>query len=100
MIELPLIDVKGPVFKQTSPYHNRLANSIVIPSENISPCDDKNSRFYIKKGQPITADPLQIVVPRAGIEPARPIRPRDFKSLASTYSATQAVEIIFCGTRG
>jgi hypothetical protein len=29
-------------------------------------------------------------VPRAGVEPARDIVPRDFKSLASTSSATQA----------
>jgi hypothetical protein len=29
-------------------------------------------------------------VPGAGIEPAQPYGPRDFKSLASTYSATQA----------
>src|SRR3989344_534261 len=31
------------------------------------------------------------MVPRAGLEPARLIRPRDFKSLASTNSATRAV---------
>ncbi len=30
------------------------------------------------------------LVPGAGIEPARRYAPRDFKSLASTYSATQA----------
>jgi hypothetical protein len=30
------------------------------------------------------------LVPGAGIEPAQPYGPRDFKSLASTYSATQA----------
>ena len=30
------------------------------------------------------------LVPGAGIEPARPIQARDFKSLASTNSATQA----------
>ena len=33
---------------------------------------------------------LLLLVPRAGIEPARDIVPRDFKSLASTNSATQA----------
>jgi hypothetical protein len=32
------------------------------------------------------------LVPGAGIEPARGRAPRDFKSLASTCSATQAVE--------
>jgi hypothetical protein len=31
------------------------------------------------------------MVPRAGIEPAQPQGPRDFKSLASTSSATQAI---------
>ena len=30
------------------------------------------------------------MVPGAGIEPAQPQGPRDFKSLASTNSATQA----------
>lgn len=30
------------------------------------------------------------MVPRAGIEPARPKRARDFKSLASTSFATEA----------
>jgi hypothetical protein len=33
---------------------------------------------------------LILLVPRAGVEPARSNRPRDFKSLASTNSATQA----------
>ena len=32
------------------------------------------------------------LVPGAGIEPAQPQGPRDFKSLASTSSATQALE--------
>ena len=36
------------------------------------------------------ANPLILLVPRAGIEPARGQAPRDFKSLASTNSATQA----------
>ncbi len=30
-------------------------------------------------------------MPRAGLEPARDILPRDFKSLASTNSATRAL---------
>ena len=34
--------------------------------------------------------PLFLLVPRAGIEPAREKLPRDFKSLASTNSATPA----------
>ena len=34
------------------------------------------------------------MVPGAGIEPAQPLGPRDFKSLASTNSATQAFDII------
>jgi hypothetical protein len=43
-----------------------------------------------KKGQPEWA-PLIFMVPGAGIEPAQPQGPRDFKSLASTSSATQAI---------
>ena len=31
------------------------------------------------------------LVPKAGIEPARYYLPQDFKSCASTYSATQAI---------
>ena len=34
-----------------------------------------------------------VMVPGAGIEPAQPQGPRDFKSLASTNSATQALEL-------
>ena len=34
--------------------------------------------------------PFILLVPGAGIEPARYLVPRDFKSLASTYSATRA----------
>jgi hypothetical protein len=33
------------------------------------------------------------VVPRVGIEPTQSKAPRDFKSLASTYSATPAKEL-------
>ena len=40
----------------------------------------------------MTSDPF--LVPGAGIEPARCITPRDFKSLASTNSATQAKRMI------
>jgi hypothetical protein len=36
-------------------------------------------------------DEVHRLVPGAGIEPAHPQGVRDFKSLASTYSATQAV---------
>ena len=36
------------------------------------------------------ANSLILLVPGAGIEPAQPLGPRDFKSLASTYSATRA----------
>jgi hypothetical protein len=39
------------------------------------------------------AKPLAVMVPGAGIEPAQPLGPRDFKSLASTNSATQAFDI-------
>ena len=40
------------------------------------------------------AKPLAVMVPGAGIEPAQPLGPRDFKSLASTNSATQALILI------
>ena len=46
----------------------------------------------LKKGQPKMAKPLAVMVPGAGIEPAQPLGPRDFKSLASTNSATQAFD--------
>jgi hypothetical protein len=36
---------------------------------------------------------LKSLVPGAGLEPARGYTPRDFKSLASTRSATQAGEL-------
>ena len=46
--------------------------------------------------------PLILLVPRAGVEPARYYVSRDFKSLASTNSATQAqskkILIIFKNT--
>ncbi len=35
-------------------------------------------------------NPLKMLVPEAGFEPARVRNPRDFKSLASTNSATPA----------
>ena len=45
--------------------------------------------MLINNGQPIDF----IMVPGAGIEPARYLVPRDFKSLASTISATRAFGI-------
>ena len=36
------------------------------------------------RSQPLMVNSLLLLVPRAGIEPARDIVPRDFKSLAST----------------
>ena len=39
------------------------------------------------------ANHLELLVPGAGLEPARGHTPRDFKSLASTRSATQAGEL-------
>ena len=39
---------------------------------------------------------LKSMVPGAGIEPAQRIAPRDFKSLASTSSATRACFIPSC----
>ena len=46
--------------------------------------------FPPKKVPAETLKPLPVLVPGAGIEPAQPQGPRDFKSLASTNSATQA----------
>ena len=46
--------------------------------------------FPPKKGSSKNAETLAGSVPGAGIEPAQPLGPRDFKSLASTNSATQA----------
>ena len=37
-------------------------------------------------------DASKNLVPRAGVEPARDVIPRDFKSLASTCFATWALE--------
>jgi hypothetical protein len=37
-----------------------------------------------------SSKPFILLVPGAGIEPARHLVPRDFKSLASTISATRA----------
>ncbi len=37
------------------------------------------------------------IMPGTGIEPVQPQGPRDFKSLASTYSATQALVIYIIG---
>ena len=42
---------------------------------------------------PKMANSLILLVPGAGIEPAQPLGPRDFKSLASTYSATRALAV-------
>ena len=39
-------------------------------------------------------DKSKTVVPGAGLEPARFIQPRDFKSLASTNFATRALTIV------
>jgi hypothetical protein len=51
-------------------------------------------RIPIKKGinKCHYAKILLVLVPGAGIEPARLYEPRDFKSLASTISATRAFE--------
>ncbi len=51
--------------------------------------------YLIKKGMNrLKANPFGCLVPRAGLEPARSNRPRDFKSLASTNSATQASQFV------
>ena len=34
---------------------------------------------------------LALLVPETGVEPVRPLWPRDFKSRASAYSATRAI---------
>jgi len=60
------------------------SNRVWAQNRAQSPFSPKN------KGKARTANPLILLVPRAGIEPARDNVPRDFKSLASTNSATQA----------
>jgi hypothetical protein len=40
---------------------------------------------------------LILLMPGTGIEPVQPRGPRDFKSLASTYSATQALILFIIG---
>jgi len=49
--------------------------------------------FVTKKRLP--EDSLFKNVPRAGIEPARPLWPQDFKSCVSTYSTIWAEELNF-----
>ena len=45
---------------------------------------------YFSESHHTIKKPVLSLVPGAGIEPAQPQGPRDFKSLASTNSATQA----------
>ncbi len=45
------------------------------------------------------AFPTRGVVPEAGVEPAQPQWPRDFKSLVSTYFTTRAQRGILHGTK-
>ena len=50
-------------------------------------------RLFNKNGAKLKShNNLILLVPGAGIEPAQLQEPRDFKSLASTNSATQAYE--------
>ena len=55
-----------------------------------------SNRVAMKKigDKTVLSIPLILLVPGAGIEPAQPQGPRDFKSLASTNSATQACIMI------
>ena len=45
----------------------------------------------LKRKMPVLTNYLIFLVPGAGIEPAQPQGPRDFKSLASTSFATRAL---------
>ncbi len=64
---------------------------IMFNSEHSHPCGWIPAGVYpvmfLNGGDDID---LFLLVPGAGIEPARDLVPRDFKSLASTYSATRA----------
>jgi hypothetical protein len=63
-----------------------------------SPIIVRFSKIYPKRRRPQKPPfPLFIVVPGAGLEPARGHTPRDFKSLASTRSATQAGILVITG---
>jgi hypothetical protein len=61
----------------TAHFTNSIHTECVTPGSN-------------KKGLRISRNPLKLLVPGTRIELVRGIASRDFKSLASTYSATQA----------
>ena len=67
--------------------------------------DPKNGCFFffffpqcglITKLREIFVNLSQFLVPEIGLEPIRFVQPRDFKSLASAYSAIRAYLFIFC----
>ena len=49
---------------------------------------------YVSTRLPVSKHIICRLVPRAGIEPARPQGARDFKSLVSTSSTTQALKTV------
>ena len=50
----------------------------------------------ITKLREIFVNLSQFLVPEIGLEPIRFVQPRDFKSLASAYSAIRAYLFVFC----
>ena len=73
--------------------HHSPGSVIGYPPELSSLPERAKSALWLSLGYPWAfsdlTNPLK-VVPGAGLEPARIVNPRDFKSLASTRSATQA----------
>ena len=56
--------------------------------------DSLKSDSWANKAQDEFPNPFILLVPGAGIEPAHRLAARDFKSLASTYSATRALTFL------
>ena len=60
--------------------------STMVPEAGFSASGGPAGDWQVGGGEPLTS----YLVPEAGFEPAQSNRPRDFKSLASTNSATPA----------
>ncbi len=62
-----------------------------LPKEKEHSTGTLHQFFNIKKGITISSNPFLIKVLEAGLEPARPQWPQDFKSCVSTNSTTRAL---------
>ena len=70
---------------------NTIFKSQYLPKEKEHSIGTLHRFFYIKKGIAISSNPFLIKVLEAGLEPARPQWPQDFKSCVSTNSTTRAL---------